>query len=235
MERTCTSGQDDREERAEEDGEKPNEDKQEPGPKERRLDDFWNMTLKRPTLSEIIRKAIYLTRQQQFREMCEEVPAVKALNFLQNDVSMTVDHNDPEEANVFRSLLSYLLDPSKPSTRATSRRPSDLDTADVDSDSEDNDAPPKKKSRQSTPEEAWTSTLDEDAASAENVALHRRVVSMNEDPEEHCVRDEANSLSAERFQQRTDVFESLMEFVKEGAKQPPGNLLDMMNAVGDDL
>jgi muskelin len=174
--------------------------------------------------------------------MCEEGPAVKALNFLQNDVSMTVDHNDPEETSVFRSLLSHLLVPSKPPTPAISRRPSDLGTAEAESESDDSDAPPKKRSRQSTPEEAWTSKLGEDDVTAESTSsghsLHsdRAIVSTKEkNPEDGEVGDEASSLSAERFQQRTEVFESLVVFVGENAKQPSGNLLDMMHGVEDDM
>jgi hypothetical protein len=174
----------------------------------------------------------------RFREMCEEAPAVKALNFLQNDVSMTVDHDNPEETSVFRSLLSHLLMPSKPPTPTISRRSSNHGTAELgDSDSEDADAPPKKRSRQSTPEEAWTNKLDEDeltiqsVSSDQSVQSNRRIVSIKEDPEERSVRGEESSLSAERFQQRTEVFESLMEFIGEDAKQPPGNLLDMVNTV----
>jgi hypothetical protein len=172
--------------------------------------------------------------------MCEDAPAIKALNFLQNDVSSTVDHNSPEETSTFRSLLSHLLVPSKPTTPAASRRSSDPDTAGADTESEDNDdEPPKKRSRQSTPEETWTSMLNEEeiiAARASPSPLthsNRAIVSMKEDPEEKGMRDSTGSLSAERFQQRTEVFESLLQFVGEDAKQPSGNLLDVMHGVDD--
>jgi hypothetical protein len=182
---------------------------------------------------------IILTYFRRFREMCEDAPAVKALNFLQNDVSSTVDHNSSEETSTFRSLLSHLLIPPKPPTLADSHQPSGPDTAGADSEPEDNDdEPPKKRSRQSTPEEAWTSMLDDEGiivACAPNPLAHsnRAIVSMKEDPEEKGMRDAASSLSAERFQQRTEVFESLLQFVGEDAKQPSGNLLDMMHGVED--
>jgi len=137
-------------------------------------------------------------------------------------------------------LLSHLLIPSKPPTPAISRRPSDPDSADPDSESEDIDAPPKKRSRQNTPEEAWTNKLDGDEAVTERFSfdrsLHsnRPIVNMEEDPEERGFR-EGSSLSAERFQQRTELFESLMKFVGEDAKQPSANLLDMINGVGDEV
>lgn len=236
-----TGVRDDGETTAEEDRDRPSDEREEHDPKERRLDDFWSMTLNRPAPAEIIRRGTYLIRQQQFREMCEDVPAVKALNFLQNDVSTTVDHSNPEESSTFRSLMSHLLIPSKPPTPAISYRPSNPESAEADSDLEDSDEPPKKRSRQSTPEEAWTDKLDQDEAivervsSAHSLQSNRRIVSMNEDPEERSAHDEATSLSAERFQQRTQVFESLMKFIGENAKQPSGNLFNMMNRVEDDL
>ena len=49
------------------------------------------------------------THVNRFREMCEEQPAVKALRYLQTEVSEVVDHTDPEETSVFRSLLAHLL------------------------------------------------------------------------------------------------------------------------------
>jgi hypothetical protein len=165
--------------------------------------------------------------------MCEDGPAVKALNFLQSEVSSAVDHNSLDETSTFRALLSHLLIPKPP----TSRRSSESDTASVNSESEDER--PKKRSRQSTPEETWTNRLDEEgitticALPSPLAHSNRAIVSMKEDPEEKGMRDVTSSLSAERFQQRTEVFESLLQFVGEDAKQPSGNLLDMMHGVED--
>ncbi|KAI0049849.1 hypothetical protein FA95DRAFT_1537340 [Auriscalpium vulgare] len=75
---------------------------------EHRLDDFWSMCLVRPGPDEIVRSARFQIRCQQFRELCDEVPAVQALKFLQTEVSNVVDHNT-SEAETFRVLLSRLL------------------------------------------------------------------------------------------------------------------------------
>lgn len=178
--------------------------------------------------------------------MCEELPPVKALSFLQNEVSSTVDHNDAEESAVFRSLLSHLLMPSITPTPAPSRHPSTNGASGGrESDSEDRDTRPKKRSRQSTPEEAWTSKLDEGevvtegASSSESesssLLASSSLLTFEEDPEEREMRASgAASLSAERFQQRSEVFESLLEFVGQDAKQPSGSLLDMMNGIEED-
>lgn len=47
----------------------------------------------------------------RFREMCEQDSPVKALQFLQKEVSSVVDHSSPAEAETFRSLLTHLLAP----------------------------------------------------------------------------------------------------------------------------
>ncbi|EAU90900.2 Mei4-dependent protein 6 [Coprinopsis cinerea okayama7 len=85
--------------------------------KEKRLDDFWKMELRRPQVSEVIRRAKFHIRRQQFREMCEETTPVRALQFLQTQVSHVVDHKNPDESETFRGLLTYLLAPSMQSAR----------------------------------------------------------------------------------------------------------------------
>ncbi|PPR03546.1 hypothetical protein CVT24_007035 [Panaeolus cyanescens] len=77
--------------------------------KEKRLDDFWRMELRRPGREEIIRQAKFKLRCQQFREMCEESPPFTALSFLKKDVSEVVDHKNPKESELFRALMKHLL------------------------------------------------------------------------------------------------------------------------------
>ncbi|EIN11776.1 hypothetical protein PUNSTDRAFT_99027 [Punctularia strigosozonata HHB-11173 SS5] len=92
---------------------------------EKRLNDLWEMNLKRIGPDEIVRRAAFHIRQHQFREMCQYATPVKALQFLQTQVSSVVDHGNAEEAESFRSLLSHLLaaPPSPPSPpRSTAGR-----------------------------------------------------------------------------------------------------------------
>ncbi|KAF8907826.1 Muskelin N-terminus-domain-containing protein [Gymnopilus junonius] len=89
--------------------------------KEKRLDDFWSMELKRPGPEEVIRQAKFQIRQQQFREMCEDGPPVKALTFLQTQVSSVVDHSNVQETETFRALLTHLLVPPPPAPTSGSR------------------------------------------------------------------------------------------------------------------
>ena len=51
--------------------------------------------------------------------MCEEQPAVKALSFLQTEVYSVVDHSSADEAALFRSLLTHLLNPTSSSRPMT--------------------------------------------------------------------------------------------------------------------
>ncbi|OJA09261.1 hypothetical protein AZE42_02024 [Rhizopogon vesiculosus] len=207
--------------------------------KETRLDDFWTMKLSRAAPEEIIRRGKYQIRQQQFREMCEEQPSVKALRFLQTEVFAVVDHTNPKETSTFRALLAYLF--STPmTTDDISAEPASTPkefTAELE--------PPKKRSRANTPDETWTSRLDDededdqempDASVSVTMTLsgqkrRHAVLLMDEDPEEIALRDSSTkSLSAERYRQRTEVFESLLQFIGEDGKQPMGSLLDMVDA-----
>jgi muskelin len=72
-----------------------------------------------------------------------------------------------------------------------------------------------------------------DAGSSVTTTLKRRhaVLLLAEDPEEIALRDSSTKpLSAERFKQRTEVFEGLLRFFGEDGKQPMGSRLDMVDA-----
>lgn len=222
--------------------------------KERRLDDFWRMTLIRPGSEEVIRMATYRIRRQQFREMCEEMPPIKALNFLQTEISAVVDHTDAQEAEAFRSLLTYLLTPSSSTSAASTKEPA--------KEEEHDDLPPRKRSRSDPPdhdsdpdhergdqEGVWTDKLgDEDEDEHTHSHSMRAVSAFSlqgiEDPLERVFRRERNrgsedageqesssggGLSGARFSQRNEVFESMLQFVAESEKQPEGRLLDIID------
>ncbi|KAK0210441.1 Muskelin N-terminus-domain-containing protein, partial [Desarmillaria ectypa] len=197
-------------------------DKQEGG-KETRLDDFWRMNLvRRPAVKEIIRRAKFRLRQQQFREMSETVSQVKALAFLQTDVSSVVDHNDPTETELFRSLLTHLLTPQSP-TPVAKKYPS-----------EHEDSPPRKRSRPNTPEddtEVWTNEVLSAIAIKPPIAGMERL-SINGDSLRRAADpvEPEGEMDSERFKQRTEVFEELLEYVSSDAKQSDGSLLDMVDA-----
>jgi len=179
--------------------------------------------------------------------MCEEMPPVEALNFLQTEVSAVVDHTDAQEAEAFRSLLTYLLTPSGPS-------PPFARTKEPASEEEHVDLPPRKRSRSNTPnrdyEDMWTDKLGDEYENDHAHSHSMRTVSAFslkgiEDPLERVVRREGSRggedaedeesvggdgrLSAARFSQRNEVFEGLLEFVAESEKQPEGSLLDLID------
>ncbi|GAB1521573.1 hypothetical protein RhiTH_004670 [Rhizoctonia solani] len=74
-----------------------------------RLNDLWSMRLVRPTVSELLRKALLAVRKFRFKLMCDTVPPFEALTYLQTEVSEVVDSDEELEAANLRSLLSYLL------------------------------------------------------------------------------------------------------------------------------
>lgn len=160
---------------------------------------------------------LFLTPSARFREMCEETSPIKALNFLQTDVSAVVNHSDPVEANSFRSLLTHLLFPTNQTVPPS--LPSNQPSVDVDS----------------APQRTHSST--DEYKSGEGISSRAMTVDVNtlrgaEDPLEREARDTSNGegqLTAARFAQRNEVFESLLEFVSESEKQPVGSLLDVVD------
>ena len=170
--------------------------------------------------------------------MCEEQPAVKALRYLQSEVSDVVDHTNPEETSVFRSLLAHLLSPSALISVG--------DPSISSGDAVEREEPPKKRSRPNTPDEVWTNVIDGDDDDAQHPSptppesiprcstpgkRNRAVLQMDEDAVETRMREEGSkAVSAERFGQRTDMFERLLAFVGGEVKQPQGSLLDLVDA-----
>lgn len=153
--------------------------------------------------------------------MCEEMPAVKALNFLQTEVSSVVDHSDPEEAECFRALLTHLLNPAPLSPPVKEPVPPKIGSS-----------PPKKRSRPSTPGGNWTDKLEDDEADYAHLtgSVSAHVLKSCEDPLERELRaSDPQKLDEARFSQRNAVFESLLRFISEKDKQPCGSLLDMVD------
>ncbi|KDQ55802.1 hypothetical protein JAAARDRAFT_208578 [Jaapia argillacea MUCL 33604] len=211
--------------------------------RELRLDDFWRMELQRPPRKDIIRNAVFRLRRQQFREMCEDGPLVKALTFLQTEVSAVVDHKNTEEQNLFRSLLSHLVSQS-PVLSPRLIPPPKLPEAghDVRRDGDDDVEPPRKRSRPNTPEDLDHNLSDESGSGAPSVALPNSsgdpaslphpLISYQEDPNEAKFgsgMELRHKVSASRFQQRTEVFEDLLTLINQEAKQPEGDLVDFID------
>ncbi|KAF8320681.1 hypothetical protein DL93DRAFT_2152600 [Clavulina sp. PMI_390] len=74
-----------------------------------RLNDFWSLSLNRPSITDALRKGKLSIRSQRYKEMCETEPSLVALQYLQLEVSAAVDHNDEDESASFQRLLSLLL------------------------------------------------------------------------------------------------------------------------------
>lgn len=153
--------------------------------------------------------------------MCEEAAPIKALAFLQEDVSSVVNHNNLTEASDFRSLLSHLLAAPAPPVATLDR-----------SSAEEESRIPTPSSSGSSIGGRWTNgntngdedTIMNDAIAEDNgtdgfISPH--------DSYEFALRGD-KPLSDERFEQRTKVFETLLAFVNSDCKQPEGSLLDIL-------
>jgi muskelin len=129
---------------------------------------------------------------------------VKALKFLQKEVSEVVDHDDPDESAIFRGLLEHLLEPKLPPF-AVEPQPST---------------------------EPLTQTNEADNSNhIVSESQTRRFCSI-QDPKEDEVLSDGIPASGELYMQRTETFEALLEFVAEGDKQPKGNLVQLIEGAG---
>ncbi|GAA6098187.1 muskelin, partial [Tachysurus ichikawai] len=78
-----------------------------------RLDDFWSLKLCRPSKEYLLRHCKYLIRKYRCQRVKFEKKAqpepLSALQYLQNGLSLTVDHSDPDETKEFQLLPSALF------------------------------------------------------------------------------------------------------------------------------
>ncbi|KAF9073645.1 Muskelin N-terminus-domain-containing protein [Rhodocollybia butyracea] len=205
----------------------------------RRLSDFWKMKLKRLTSDEVIRRSAYLIRQQRFKEMCGTQPAVQSLIYLQNQVSEVVNHDDPDETQLFRSLLTHLLVHSSPiSPPSPSSGHNDLASSSL---MVSPDSSPIKVDRLellstdpgsllATPPPTAAPTWSEPGKEVNQAqAPQSDKLQAGEDPFERMLHLTEESVSDECFAQRTKTFEAILEFVNANAKQPAGSLLDLVD------
>lgn len=81
---------------------------------QRRLDDYWRLTLNRQTRAQLLRRCRYLVRRHRFLEMSasgDVKDMESATLFLQTKLSEVVDHSDPEETEQLHRLAARLFQP----------------------------------------------------------------------------------------------------------------------------
>lgn len=144
----------------------------------------------------------------RFKELCETVPSVQALTFLQQDVHAVVDHLSDEETATFRALQSHLFDKaifSQASLADTSSKDIDMTNA-GDTNNEPRGSTSRNSGRRSMP----------------------GIPELEKDEE----GDTHSKLTPELFRQRTLVFERLLELINADAKQPSTDLINLVEVPG---
>ncbi|KAL1449312.1 hypothetical protein WDU94_000513 [Cyamophila willieti] len=89
-----------------------------------RLDDFWCLSLCRPTRDQVLAQVRLLVRKAKFQELSLS-DRLSALEYLQTSLSELIDHDDKEQSLEFRTLAQHLFmggsnSPSPPSSPPTS-------------------------------------------------------------------------------------------------------------------
>ncbi|XP_048579219.1 muskelin isoform X2 [Nematostella vectensis] len=77
-----------------------------------RLDDFWSLKLSRPSKDYVLRRCKYFIRKQRFFELTTRDP-IAGMQYLQNDLSDTVAHDNVEERIEFQRLSRMLFEAPK--------------------------------------------------------------------------------------------------------------------------
>ena len=73
-----------------------------------RLDDFWSLRLCRPSQGQLLKRCQFLIRKCQFRELTNTDP-IRAMLYLQNDLSEVVDRTSDEQMAEFHRLTNLLF------------------------------------------------------------------------------------------------------------------------------
>ncbi|XP_014471613.1 PREDICTED: muskelin [Dinoponera quadriceps] len=73
-----------------------------------RLDDFWQLELRRPTPEQILKRCKLIIRKHKFQELALS-NSIEALEYLQTRVSEIIDHSDTQQTKEFQSLTSVLF------------------------------------------------------------------------------------------------------------------------------
>ncbi|XP_039276619.1 muskelin [Nilaparvata lugens] len=76
-----------------------------------RLDDFWRLTLYRPTYPQLLQRFRFLIRKYRFQELASS-DSLQALHYLQTSLSDIIDHEDPEQTKEFQKLASVIFQES---------------------------------------------------------------------------------------------------------------------------
>lgn len=181
----------------------------------------------------------------RFKEMCETQAPVQSLIYLQNQISEVVNHDDPNETQLFRSLLTHLLINSSP----ISTIPSAIET----------ESPRNNYARDAKPQidssllkistgnnsdqlghpgrlQSGLGSVHISSEPLPDLSSQNRTdtkIQTSEDPYERKLHPTENSPSQECFVQRTKTFEAILEFVADDVKQPAGSLLELVDVDAD--
>jgi hypothetical protein len=169
-----------------------------------------------------------LIASHRFIEMCNEPDALKALTYLQTDLSSVVDHTDEGESTNFRSLLANLLSRPTPDSFSTSMTLPPLETASLTSD--DTDMADNTPVSSKPPVVLDPNVLERQEQTSAPAAPRPRHATATPLPHRgaHLPTPPPENAITETFSQRTAVFETLLEFISADAKQPVENLLDLI-------
>ncbi|KAJ3185891.1 hypothetical protein HK101_009778 [Irineochytrium annulatum] len=183
-----------------------------------RLDDFWELHLLRPSPADVLRRAKFQIRRQQFREMCQSGNVFQALQYLQSEVSEVVDHQDENESKAFRELTQWLFQ-----WQGTVR---DQDVWGANDDAGGAPSFPGANNAQQQPNTNGGNVPNPSSSAIGGLATGG---SANLSVKPHSSILSGFNVSQDAFQTRTELYETLLEFFPESMREPKGNLVDLID------
>ncbi|KAI8457363.1 hypothetical protein BY996DRAFT_6430530 [Phakopsora pachyrhizi] len=187
-----------------------------------RLGDFWRLKLIQPSREEALRKCFFALRRQHFIELCEEgKDAVGALAYLQNDLFSVTNHLDEQEARLFRACTSHLL------TGPGSRSP----LLEDDLEPENRGSEMYEDFEMNEPEDCVEGGVGEFAES-DDVSTSKWTAD-DFDPDRREPSRRGMRLSRKLRDQRTKLFENILNFFPPSMTEPEESLIDLIDVWGD--
>jgi muskelin len=202
-----------------------------------RLDDFWKLTLVRPTVADVLRQTRFLVRQQRFYEMARSAKssgigglaspaAMQALTYLQTEVSAVVNHSDEGESAVFRKLMSHLLSGGSNSGNASGNVSGSGSMEDIRETAEvSQEATPRAQNKRRRAKSGHTSATSsdglEDLEDSDMLSISQII---DQRASTAVLLEEGKP--TELYRQRAHLFNKLLGFFPSDCVEPAGELPD---------
>lgn len=184
-----------------------------------RLDDFWSLTLRKPSRASALQKCRYLLRTQEYEELVKKDP-VQGLTYLQTKLHAAIDRENQDQVTAFHKLATLLFKLDLPSSeeRKNYQTPcSSMVTSPCRTD-------PEKDSSMSCMESHSSSSMMSPSCSTKTIDMD--LYAYNIDQVTQITNRQLVDSEVKRG--RYVIYNKLIEFLPQKMCQPKANLTDFI-------